>query len=133
MPERTAGYKDLILVLAVPGLYCLLVLAGRRLKRHHGVRLGWLYHLFALGLALYVPALLLNLNWSYLRHIGAAVIVLGSFVLIAVVDRYLWDLYFEQRHRVRVPKLLTEVVRFAILIVAVFLVLQVDRKSTRLN
>jgi hypothetical protein len=40
MQELTEGYKDLILVLAVPGLYCLMVLAGRRLKRHHGVRLG---------------------------------------------------------------------------------------------
>jgi small-conductance mechanosensitive channel/CRP-like cAMP-binding protein len=125
MPELTEGYKDLILVLAVPGLYCLMVLAGRRLKRHHGVQLGWVYHLFSLGLALYVPALLLNLNWPFLRHLGAAVIVLGTFVLIAVVDRYLWELYFRQRHRVKVPKLLTEVARFIILIVAVFLVLQV--------
>jgi small-conductance mechanosensitive channel/CRP-like cAMP-binding protein len=124
MPELTEGYKDLILVLAVPGLYCLMVLAGRRLKRDHGVRLGWVYHVFSLALAVYVPALLLNLDWSFLRHLGAAVVVLGSFVLIAVVDRYLWDLYFQQRHRVKVPKLLTEVVRFIILIVAIFLVLQ---------
>ena len=42
MQELTEGYKDLILVLAVPGLYSLMVLAGRRLKRRHGVRLGWL-------------------------------------------------------------------------------------------
>jgi hypothetical protein len=38
--ELTEGYQGLILVLAVPGLHCLMVLAGRRLKRHHGVRLG---------------------------------------------------------------------------------------------
>ena len=125
MPELTEGYGDLILVLAVPGLYCLMLLAGRRLKRQHGVHLGWVYHVFSLALAVYVPALLLNLNWSFLRHLGAAVIVLGSLVLIALVDRYLWDLYFQQRHHVKVPKLLTEVVRFIILIVAVFLVLQV--------
>ncbi|HVM49046.1 MAG TPA: mechanosensitive ion channel family protein [Candidatus Acidoferrum sp.] len=125
MPELTEGYKDLILVLAVPGLYCLAVLAGRRLKRAHGVRLGWIYHVFALALAVYVPAILLNLNWAFLRHLGAAVIVLGSFVLMALVDRYIWDLYFQQRHRVQVPKLLTEVMRFVILIVAVFFVLKV--------
>ena len=33
MQELTEGYKDLILVLAVPGLYSLMVLAGRRLKQ----------------------------------------------------------------------------------------------------
>ena len=125
MPELTDGYKDLILVLAVPGLYCLMVLGGRRLKRQHGVQLGWLYHLFSLGLALYLPALLLNLNWGFIRHLGAAVVVLGAFVFIALVDRYLWELYFQQRHRVKVPKFLTEVVRLAILVVAIFFVLQV--------
>jgi small-conductance mechanosensitive channel/CRP-like cAMP-binding protein len=125
MPELTQGYRDLILVLTVPGLYCLMVLAGRRLKRHHGVNLGWVYHLFSLALALYVPAVLLNLDWGFLRHLGAAVIVLGAFVLIALVDRYLWELYFERQHRVKVPKLLTEVVRFGILIVTIFLVLQI--------
>jgi small-conductance mechanosensitive channel len=130
MPELTQGYKNLILVLAVPGLYCLMVLAGRRLKRHHGVRLGWLYHLFSLCLAVYVPVLLLNFEWGFVKHLGAAVIVLGSFVVIAVVDRYLWELYFQQRLHVQVPKLLTEVVRFIILMVAVFLVLQIGYEQS---
>jgi small-conductance mechanosensitive channel/CRP-like cAMP-binding protein len=88
------------------------------------VRLGWIYHLFALSLALYLPALALKPEWAWLWHLGAAVIILGACVLIALVDRYVWDLYFQQRHRVKVPKLLTEVVRFIILVVAVFLVLQ---------
>src|SRR5664279_638543 len=125
MQELTEGYKDLILVLAVPGLYCLMVLVGRRLKRQHGVRLGWLYHLFSLSLAVYLPALLLKLNWTFLRHLGAAAVILGACVLIALVDRYLWELYFQQRHRVKVPKFLTEVVGVLILIIAIFLVLQI--------
>ena len=125
MQELTQSYKDLILVLAVPGLYCLMVLAGRRLKRRHGVRLGWLYLLFSLGLAVYVPAMLLDLNWPLLRHLGAAVVILGACVFVALVDRYLWELYFQQRHRVKVPKFLTEVVRLVVLIVAIFLVLQI--------
>src|ERR1039457_6256800 len=125
MQELTEGYKDLILVLAVPGLYCLMVLTGRRLKRHHGVRLGWLYHLFSLSLAVYLPALLLKLNWAFLRHLGAAAVILGACVIIALVDRYLWELYFQQRHRVKVPKFLTQVAGVIILIVAIFLVLQI--------
>src|SRR5664279_3731787 len=102
-----------------------MVLAGRRLKRHHGVRLGWLYYLFSLSLAVYVPALLLNLNWAFLRHLGAAAVLLGACVFIALVDRYLWELYFQQRHRIKVPKFLTQVVGVVILIVAIFLVLQI--------
>ena len=125
IPELTEGYKDLTLVLAAPGLYCLMVLAGRRLKRRHGVRLGWLYHLFSLTLAVYVPALLLDLDWPFLRHLGAAAVLLGACVMIALVDRYLWELYFQQRNRVKVPKFLTDVVRLMILIVAIFLVLQI--------
>ena len=114
----------MILALAVPGLYCLMVLAGRRLKRHHGVRLGWAYHLFSVGLAVYFPAMVLDLPWAFLQHLGAAVVLLGATVIIAIVDRYLWDLYFHQKHRVKVPKFLTEVVRLAIILVAVFLVLE---------
>jgi small-conductance mechanosensitive channel/CRP-like cAMP-binding protein len=123
MPELTEGYKDLVMVLSVPGLYCGMVLLGRRLKRHHGVRLGWLYHLFSLVLAVYLPAKLFGLQWPFLSHLGAAAVVLGATVGIALMERYLWDLYFRQRHRVKVPKFLTQVVSLLILTVAVFLVL----------
>ncbi len=103
-----------------------MLLAGRRLKRRHGVKLGVLYHLFAISLAIYFPARLLDLDWPFRRHLGAAVVVFGACFLIALIDRYIWDIYFQQRHHVRVPKFLTEIVRLAILVVAVFLVLQVD-------
>ena len=130
MLDVSEGLKDLILALAAPGLYCVLVLAGRRLKRRHGVQLGWLYHLFAAGLAVYFPATLLDLPWGFLRHLGAAVVVLGAIVFIAILDRYLWDIYFQQRHRIKVPKFLTEVVRLAIILVAVFLVLDLGYGQT---
>ena len=130
MSDLPDAYKWLLLALAVPGLYCALVLLGRRLKRHHGVRLGWLYHLFALSLAVYLPALALNLPWAFLRHLGAAVIVLGATVIIAVVDRYVWDLYFQRRHGVVVPKFVTELVRLMILMVAVFVVLAIGYDQT---
>jgi len=130
MPELSEGFKRLVLVLSVPGLYCLMVLAGRRLKRHHGVRLGWLYHLFALGIAVYFPAMLLDAQWAFLRHLGAVVVLLGSLFLIAVLDRYLWDMYFQQRHRVKVPKFLTQVVGLGIIMVAAFLVLDIGYGQT---
>src|SRR3954471_23694508 len=107
MPELTQGYKELVLVLSVPGLYCLMVLLGRRLKRRQGVKLGWLYHLFALAMAVYAPAMVLNLPWPALQHLGAAVVLLGATFVIALVDRYFWELYFQKRHGVSVPKFLT--------------------------
>lgn len=119
-----------MLAVAIPGLYWVLVLFGRRLKRRHGVRLGWFYHLFSLSLALYVPALALDLPWAYTRHLGAAVIILSSTVVIALVDRYVWELHFKERHGVMVPKFLSELARLAILAVAVFLVLQVFYDQT---
>src|SRR4051812_14091599 len=103
----SAGYRDLLLVLCVPGLYCLMVVLGRRLKRRHGVRLGYLYHLFALGIAICLPASLFNVNFPHFREVGSFTAILGALFLIALIDRYIWELYFQQRHRVKVPKFLS--------------------------
>jgi small-conductance mechanosensitive channel/CRP-like cAMP-binding protein len=130
MPQLTEGYKDLLFALTVPALYCLLVLGGRRLKRKHGVRLGVLYHLLALCLAVYAPALYLDLQWRFLHHLGAAVVVLGATFLIALLDRYVFELYLRKRHGVTVPKFLTEVVNAVIILIAVFLVLDVAYDQT---
>jgi small-conductance mechanosensitive channel len=122
--------RILLFVLAVPGLYFLMVLLGRRLKRRHGVKLGWPYHLFGLGCALYFPANLLEPKWPIVVHLGEATAILGAVFLIALVDRYVWELYFKQKLNVDVPKFLTEVVRIAILLLIVFLVLEFKYQTT---
>jgi hypothetical protein len=116
--------ENLLLVLSAPGLYCLMVLLGRWLKRKKGVRLGWLYHLFSLALAVYLPASILEVNWAFMPHLAAATFLLGCVFLMALMDRYLWEWYFRDRNHVEVPKFLTEVARLAILIIAIFLVLE---------
>lgn len=103
---------------------------GRYLKRGHGVQLGWLYHFFALGIAVYYSGKILDLTWPFLFHVGWATVILGSIFLIALVDRYIWELYFKQEHRVDVPKFLVEIVRLAILLLAVFLVLRFGYHQT---
>src|SRR5262245_43345430 len=120
MPELPQSYKAVVFALAIPTFYFSLVLFGRRLMRWHGVRLGWLYHLFALSLAVYLPAVALGFPWSFLPHLGGTVIVLTAMVFSAVVDRYVWELYFKGRHGVLVPKFLTQVLHIIILAVAVF-------------
>src|SRR6478609_12165642 len=96
MPNLTDSQKNIWFALAVPVLYCLLLLGGRYLKRRHGVRLGWLYHLLAFCFSLYAPAKILDLHWTFLRHLGAATIVLAATFLIALIERYVFDLYLRQ-------------------------------------
>jgi small-conductance mechanosensitive channel/CRP-like cAMP-binding protein len=114
----------LLFALAVPGLFCLMLLLGRRLKHRHGVQLGWLYHPFALGVAVYLSGIILGLKWPFLYHAQWVTVIFGSVFLIALVDRYLWDFYFKQQHNVEVPKFLVEVLRLVILLLAFFLVLR---------
>ncbi|HUE36660.1 MAG TPA: hypothetical protein VMO20_04665, partial [Candidatus Acidoferrum sp.] len=80
----------LLFALSVPGLFCLMLLLGRRLKRRHGVQIGWLYHPFALGVAVSLSGVILGLKWPFLYHAEWATVIFGSVFLIALVDRYLW-------------------------------------------
>ena len=130
MSDPSSSLQAVFFALSVPGLFCLMLLLGRYLKRKHGVQLGWLYHPFALGMAVYFSKLMIGLKWPFLVHVEWATVILGSLFVIALVDRYVWDLYFKQHHNVEVPKFLVEVVRLAILLVAVFLVLRFGYDQT---
>ena len=124
MGDLPTGYKGLILVLSIPGLYCLMLLLGRSLKRRHGVRLGWSYHLFALCLAVFSMACLFGVHFSGRRELGALLGILTAAFVLALLDRYLWDLYFRQKHRVKIPRFLSEVVTLSVLALTIMLVLQ---------
>ncbi|HVV00316.1 MAG TPA: mechanosensitive ion channel domain-containing protein, partial [Verrucomicrobiae bacterium] len=131
MPQPVATVNYVLFGLAVPGLYCALLLIGRQLKRKHGVRLGWLYHLLAVALAVYVPAMLLHLPWwPFLRHLGAAVIVLSATFVIALIERYIFELYLHKQQGRLVPKFFSEVLRITVLLIAVFIVLEVAYDQT---
>jgi small-conductance mechanosensitive channel/CRP-like cAMP-binding protein len=132
-PYLPESWRIFLWLLAVPGIYVSLVLLGRFLKRRHGVRLSWLYHPFALGCALYIPANLLGLeaDWpDFIPYVGEGTVILGAVFLIALVDRYVWELYFKQKHNVEVPKFLAEIVRVGILLAIVFLVMEYKHHTT---
>jgi small-conductance mechanosensitive channel len=114
----------LLVALIAPILYYLMLLLGRRLKRKHGVRLGVLYHVFSLGFAVFLPAVLLGLDWTIVHHIGAFTVIFGGVFIISLVDRYVWELYFKQLQNIDVPKFLPEVVRLGILVLAIFWALE---------
>ena len=98
---------------------------GRLLKRRAGVRFGVFFQLFALALAFYAALWIYGIDLRYRNHAGAALTLLSTAVVIALVDRYLWDLYFEQRRQTVIPKFLRELVALIIFLIALLLVLSV--------
>jgi small-conductance mechanosensitive channel/CRP-like cAMP-binding protein len=96
---------------------------GRLLKRRAGVRFGIFFQLFSLTLGFYAAAWVYGLDLRWRNHVGAALVLLSTAVVIALVDRYLWDLYFEQRRQTVIPKFLRELVALVIFLIALLLVL----------
>ena len=88
MGELSETSRNILLASALPGIYCLMFLIGRRLKRTHRVRLGWSYHLFSLSLAALVVALVGGLGGSFLPHLITA--VAAFIVLMHLLDNY-WN------------------------------------------
>jgi small-conductance mechanosensitive channel/CRP-like cAMP-binding protein len=114
----------LMVVVFAPLIYYLMLSLGRRLKRKHGVRLGVLYHLFSLGFAIFLPAVLIRPHWAFLHHVGAFTVIFGGVFVISLIDRYVWELYFKQLQNIDVPKFLPEIVRLGILVLAIFWALE---------
>src|SRR4029077_195780 len=104
---------------------------GRFLKRRAGVQLGLPYQLFSLILAFYAALAVYGVQASWRVHVGAGVILLSTALVVALVNRYIWDLYFEQRKRTPIPHFLREVVGGIIFLLALFLVLSVGYHAER--
>lgn len=98
---------------------------GRFLKRRAGVRLGLLYQLFCLAAAFYAALAVYGIHASWRNHVGAAVSLLSTVLVVALVNRYVWDFYFEQRKQTPIPHFLREVVALVIFLIALLLVLSV--------
>jgi small-conductance mechanosensitive channel/CRP-like cAMP-binding protein len=104
---------------------------GRLLKRRAGVPFGIFFQLFALAVATYASAWIYGMDFRWRNHVGAAVILLSTAVVIALMDRYLWDLYFEKRRQIAIPKFLREIVALLIFLVALLLVLSIGYHAER--
>src|SRR6267143_1120666 len=96
---------------------------GRFLKRRAGVRLGLLFRLFSLILAFYAAIVVYGVHASWRRHVGAAVILLSTALVVALINRYVWDLYFEKKRQTPIPHFLREVLGGVIFLVVLLFVL----------
>jgi small-conductance mechanosensitive channel/CRP-like cAMP-binding protein len=96
---------------------------GRFLKRRAGVRLGVLYRLFCLALAAYAALWMYGVALDLRNHVGTALVLLGAAFVIALVDRYIWDLYFEKKKQTPIPHFPRQVVALLIYLITLLVVL----------
>src|SRR5919106_1510860 len=107
------------------GTFFIALGVGRFLKRRAGVRLGLLFRLFCLTLAFYAAIAVLGVHASWPNHVGAALILLSTALVVALVNRYVWDLYFEKKQQTPIPHFLRELVGGIIFLIALLMVLSV--------
>lgn len=115
--------RDAITVIVFIGTFFVALGAGRFLKRRAEVRLGLLFRLFCLTLAFYAAITVYGVHAPWRNHIGAAVILLSTALVVALVNRYVWDLYFEKKRQTLIPHFLREVVGGIIFLIALLFVL----------
>ena len=128
-----SSHPLLLLALSVPVLYAVGVCLGRWLRRGQGVSLGVIYQLGCVAFACWLPLYLhgrifggwLPENDTSFQHFSAVTAVLGILLLIALIRRYYWELWWERVHRSPSPKFLAQLgglVAFIIGVLAVFAV-----------
>src|SRR5436309_4284616 len=115
--------RDAITVVVFIGTFFVALTIGRFLKRRAGVRLGVLFRLFCLVLAFYAAIAVYGVHASWRNHVGAAVILLSTALVVALVNRYVWDLYYEKKRQTTIPHFLREVVGGIIFLIVLLLVL----------
>ena len=107
------------------GTFFVALTFGRLLKRGAGVQLGILYQLFCLTVAFYAALAVYGIQANWRNHVGAAAILLSTALVVALVNRYIWDWYFEKRKQTPIPHFLREVFGGVVFLVALLLVLSV--------
>jgi small-conductance mechanosensitive channel/CRP-like cAMP-binding protein len=115
--------RDAITAIVFIGTFFVALAIGRFLKRRAGVRLGLLFRLFCLTVAFYAAIAVYGVHASWRNHVGAAVILLSTALVVALVNRYVWDLYFEKKRQTPIPHFLREVIGGVIFLIALLLVL----------
>src|SRR2546430_9068148 len=118
-------------IVAFIGTFIVALSFGRFLKRRAEVRLGILYQLFCLALAFYVALAVYGLEAPWRVHVGAAAILLSTALVVALVNRYIWDIYFERRKQTPIPHFLREIVALVIFIIALLFVLSFSYHAER--
>ncbi len=62
---------------------------------------------------------------SLKRDLGAAIALLGTFVIIALVRRYFWELWFERKHKAPPPKFLSQILGLVFFVTTALVIVSV--------
>jgi small-conductance mechanosensitive channel/CRP-like cAMP-binding protein len=131
MTTFVESQRAFVTVLVFVATFFVTLTIGRLLKRRAGVRLGLLFQLFCLALAFYGALSFYGVNASWRNHLGAGVTLLSTAFVIALIDRYLWDAYFERKRQTPIPHLLRELVALVVFLLALLLVLSLGYHAER--
>ena len=131
LTNLTETERAVATVLVFLATFFLSLTLGRILKRRAGVRLGILYQLFSLTLAFYAALAVYGVHANWRNHVGAAVVLLSTAFVVALVNRYIWDLYFEKGKKTPIPHFLREVVAMLLFLIALLFVLSVGYHAER--
>ena len=115
--------KAVLTVVIFVATYFVTLTIGRLLKRRAGVPLGVLFQLFCLTLAFYAATWFYGVKADWRNHVGAALFLLSTAFFVALLDRYLWDAYWEKKRRATIPHFLRQVVALFIYLIALLIVL----------
>jgi small-conductance mechanosensitive channel len=96
---------------------------GRFLKRRAGVQLGLFFRLFCLILAFYAAITVYGVHAPWRYNVGATAILLSTALIVALVNRYVWDFYFEKKRQTPIPHFLREVVSGIIFLIVLLFIL----------
>ena len=123
MPLTESSRTLVVLWIAAPATYLAMVAVGRWLKRRLGVRLGVTYQLFCVAVAFLVPLRFQPQHPDLLHMLESAVVILGTLVLLSMIQRLFWELYVQERRQTQIPKFISDVVALVLFAVALVLVL----------
>ena len=115
--------RDAITAVVFIATFFVAVGIGRFLKSRAGVRLGLLFRLFCLILAFYAAIAVYGVHASWRNHVGAAAILLSTALVVALINRYVWDFYFEKKRQTPIPHFLREVVGGIVFLIVLLFVL----------
>src|SRR6476620_4445896 len=115
--------RDAITVIVFIGTFFIALGTGRFLKRRAGVSLGLLFRLFCLILAFYAAIVVYGVHAPWRHHVGAAAILLSTALVVALINRYVWDFYFEKKRQTPIPHFLREVAGGIVFLIVLLFVL----------
>src|SRR5881398_1185101 len=115
--------RDAITVIVFIATFFVSLVIGRFLKRRAGVRLGLQFRLFCLVVAFYAAIAAYGVHASWRNHVGAAAILLSTALVVALVNRYVWDFYFEKKRQTPIPHFLREVAGGIIFLIVLLFIL----------